>query len=229
MQNVTAITVVCNTPELLEKMYGTFRSFFHDMPLIIIDNSDKNSDARRSIARFAYEPNIIYQFDKNIGHGKGLDFAIKHADSKYVLIMDTDTIILKNPLPEMFALMDDNVYGVGCITQIGKDGYDFGAFQHHKIPIPYLHPFFALINREQYFKYRPFAHHGAPWFRTAKEMYEKNESYKIKHFDGLKAFDHAPDGKCIAAQTEYVLHDFGGTRRKLKSMGRDEIQQGWER
>lgn len=229
MQNVTAITVVCNTEDLFEQMYRNFRKFHPEMLLIVIDNSDKGSHCRNYIAHYASGITKVYQFDKNTGHGKGLDFAIKQAETDYVLIMDTDTVILKDPLPEMIELFDADTYGVGCITQVGKDGYDFGAFQHHKIPIPYLHPFFALINKEQYFKYKPFAHHGAPWFRTARELHEKNESHKIKHFDGLKAFDHAPDGKCIATKTEYVLHDFGGTRRKLKSMGRDEIPQGWER
>ncbi len=224
MQDVTAITVVCNTPELFDKMYGTFRSFFHNMKLIVVDNSDNHSPARTRIAQLASPKTIIYQIDQNIGHGRGLDFAIKRADTKYVLIMDTDTLILKNPLPEMLAMVDDDTYGVGCITEVGKDGYDFGAFQHHAIPIPYLHPFFALIVREEYFKYTPFVHHGAPWCKTAVDLFNKKESHKLKHFNGLKAFDHAPDGKCIAGVTDYVIHDFGGTRRMNKLMGRDEIQ-----
>lgn len=198
------------------------------MLLLVIDNSDRGSACRKYIAHYASEITKVYQFDKNIGHGKGLDFAIKQATTEYVLIMDTDTVILKDPLPEMLDMFDADTYGVGCVTEVGKDGYDFGAFQHHKIPIPYLHPFFALIRVSEYLKYKPFAHHGAPWFRTAKEMFEKKESHKIKHFHGLKAFEHVPGCKYTAGVTEYVIHDFGGTRRKLRSMGRDEIEQGWE-
>ena len=228
MHEVTAVTVVCNTEDLFEQMYRNFRKFHPDMLLIVIDNSDKHSQCREYIAHYASDITKIYQISKNIGHGKGLDFAIRESKTDYVLIMDTDTVILKDPLPEMFALMDDDTYGVGCITQIAKDGYDFGVFKHHQIPIPYLHPFFALIRVSEYAKYKPFAHHGAPWFRAARDMHEKKESYKIKHFDGLKAFEVGPRG-LIAARTDYVFHDFGGTRRKNKSMGRDEIQQGWER
>ena len=143
--------------------------------------------------------------------------------------MDTDTIMLKDPLPGMIQLMDKDTYGVGCLTEIGRDGYDFGAFPRHKIPIKYLHPFFALINRKIFWDFKPFVHHGAPWYKTAVQMNDMNETYRLKHFDGLKAFDHDSTGRVIAAGTEYVFHDFGGTRRKLKSMGREEIEQSWMR
>ena len=227
MKDVTAITVTCNTPDVFKRMYDAFRSCYPQMPLMIVENSDKDSEARKVMNDYSDDLATVYLFDKNIGHGRGLDFAIRNTKTKYVLIMDTDTIIYKDPLPAMMALMDDDTYGVGCVTEIGKDGYDFRAFKHHKIPIKYLHPFFALISVEQYKNYKPFVHHGAPWYKVAVELHMAEKSDKIKHFNGLKAFDHAANGALIAAETEYVRHDFGSTRRKLKSMGRDEIPDAW--
>lgn len=227
MKEITAITVVCNTPEMFGRMYEAFRRFHRRMPLIVIDNSDEGSDCQKHIAGYASDITSIYQFKENIAHGRGLNFAIQKVKTEYALIMDSDTVILKDPLKEMMKLFDDNTYGVGCITEVGKDGYDFRAMKAHKVPIPYLHPFFALIRVSEFWKYKPFVHHGAPWYKAAKDLFDKNESHKIKHFNGLRAFDHAADGRLIAVKTDYVFHDFGGTRRKLKSMGRDEIPQGW--
>lgn len=229
MRDVTAITVVCNTPEMFARMYDAFRTFHPDMPLIIIDNSDKGSESRNLISLYASEINAVIQFDKNIGHGRGLNFGIQQVKTKYILIMDSDTVILKDPLPEMIGLMDKDTYGVGCLTNVGRDGYDYGAFTKHKVPIKYLHPFFALINRKMFWEFKPFVHHGAPWYKTAVEMHDRNEVYRIKHFDGLRAFDRDEKGKLIPVTTDYVFHDFGGTRKKLRSMGRDEIEQAWNR
>lgn len=64
---------------------------------------------------------------------------------------------------------------------------------------------------------------------TAVEMHDKGQVYRLKHFDGLKAFDRDETKRLIPVRTEYVFHDFGGTRRKLRSMGRDEIEQAWRR
>jgi GT2 family glycosyltransferase len=223
---ITAVTVVCNTFDLLKRMIDAFRTFHPDMLLIIIDNSDI-IECREKIKGLVDENTIIYQFAENIGHGRGLNFAISKVTTKYVLIMDTDTVILKDPLPEMTAMIEDDTYGVGCITEVGRDGYDFGAFKKHKNPIKYLHPFFALINVKEYRKYKPFVHHGAPWYKVAVELHDNNLTHKIKHFNGLRAFDKEPSGRLIPVATEYVRHDFGGTRRKLRSLGRDEIKMGW--
>ena len=229
MQDVTAITVVCNTPDLFEQMYAAFRQVHPEMPLIIIDNSDKGSESRQRIALYASDINTVVQFDKNIGHGRGLNFGIQKVKTPYFLIMDSDTVILKDPLPEMMQLMDEDTYGIGCLTEVARDGYDFGAFPQHRVPIKYLHPFFALISRKWFWEFKPFVHHGAPWYMTAVEMHDKKEVHRLKHFDGLKAFDRDDTKRLIPVRTEYVFHDFGGTRRKLRSMGRDEIEQAWRR
>jgi len=227
MKDITAVTVVCNTAELFQRMYEAFRRVHPTMPMMVIDNSDRNSECRAFIEGFVDTYTNIYQFADNIGHGRGLNFAINTAETKYVLIMDTDTIILKSPVSEMLSLFDPDTYGVGCITEIGRDGYDYGTYRKHKVPIKYLHPFFAIINAKEYKTYKPFVHHGAPWFKVAVEFHDNNLTHKIKHFNGLRAFDHDPRGTLIPVETEYVRHDFGGTRKMLKSMGRDEIEQRW--
>ena len=228
ISNVTAVTVTCNTFGYFVRMYEAFRRFHPKMKLIIIDNSNIGSQCYKGVQKLKSDINEVYYFRNNIGHGKGLNFGISKAVTPYVLIMDSDTEILKDPLPEMLKDMDENTYGVGCIIDVGRDGYDYLAFKHHKEPIRYLHPFFALINREMFHKYQPFVHHGAPWYKAAVQIHDLKQEYLIKHFNGLRAFDHAADGRLIGTRTEYVLHDFGATRRKMKQMGRPEIKLGWE-
>jgi len=226
-RDITAITVVCNTPDLVRRMYEAFRHFHPHMKVIIIDNSDNGNACQKYLNNICCEQTIVYRFNKNIGHGKGLNYGISKAETPYVLIMDSDTEMLKSPVKEMLRLMKGDVYGVGWITEVGKDGYDFGTWAYHKVPVKYLHPYFALLSVEEFYKYPPFVHHGAPFYKTMLHLHNRNLSHKLVDFPGLTG---AP-GMCIdwnEEDSEYIKHDFGGTRHQLKREGREEIEWKWE-
>ena len=226
-RNITAITVVCNTPLLIQRMYKAFRKYHSLMKMIIVDCSDKGNACQKVLNTICCEETTVYRANKNIGHAKGLNFGISKSTTPYVLIMDSDTEMIKSPVKEMFSLIGNN-YGVGWITEVGKDGYDFGTWAYHKTPVKYLHPYFALINLEEFYKHPPFVHHGAPAYKAMLDLHLKKQSYKLINFPGLTGHTNGIGANWKSQPAEYVIHDFGGTREQLRKEGREEIEGKWE-
>ena len=225
--DITALTAVCNTKDYIERMYNAFREFHPGMKLIILDNSDTGHPCQEYLNNIAGEVEL-YRFSYNCGHAKALNFGMKKVSTKYVLIMDSDTKILKTPVPGMLDLMTPETYGVGWITEIGRDGYDFGTFKTQHERIKYLHPYFCLINVSQFNKYQPFAHHGNPFVRTMVQLHDLKLSHKLVSFPGLTGHTNGKGSNWIGTPSEYVQHDFGGTRMELRKQGRQEIEGKWE-
>lgn len=224
---ITALTAVCNTKDYIERMYNAFRAFHPGMKLIILDNSDTGHPCQEYLNSIAGEVEL-YRFSYNCGHAKALNFGMKKVTTKYALIMDSDTKILKSPVPGMLDLMTPETYGVGWITEIGRDGYDFGTFKTQHERIKYLHPYFCLVNVKQFFKYQPFTHHGNPFVRTMVQLHDMNLSHKLVFFPGLTGHTNGKGSNWIGTPSEYVQHDFGGTRMELRKQGRQEIEGKWE-
>jgi hypothetical protein len=150
--------------------------------------------------------------------------------TKYVVIFDSDIIMLKSPVEEMFKLVEKDTYAVGWIYEIGIDGFDYGTpGRNHLKPIPYIHPYFMLLSVDQYFKFHPFIHHGAPCYKAFLDIYEKGLSDKIlKHFKGLTGHTNGHGINWVGKPSKYIQHDFGGTRIANKKSGKPEIEGEWE-
>ncbi len=227
--DITAITVSCNTKDLLMKSYTSFRLHHPDIPMVIIDGSARNNPCFLYSSSLKSDKTQVINYGKNIGHGLGMDYGIEQIKTPLTVIFDTDVIIKKSPLLQMVQLMDDSTFGVGWITEIGKDGYDFGTFKHHKNPIKYLHPYFHLINISQYKKYYPYVHHGAPCYKTMVDIYNRGLSDRVLiSFSGLTGHTSGRGINWVGKPSDYVQHDFGGTRTAMKKLGKLEIEGKWE-
>jgi hypothetical protein len=137
--------------------------------------------------------------------------------------------MLKSPLSKMLSKMEPDTFGCGWITEIGYDGFDFGTpGRNHTIPIPYLHPYFQLLNVSNYKKYLPYCHHGAPCYKTMIDIYNKGLSKKIlKNF--LTGHTAGQGMNWKGTPSKYIRHDFGGTRKINALAGKIEIPGQWER
>jgi hypothetical protein len=229
IKEVTGITVCHNTKDLIKRAYSSIRKFHPDMPIIIIDGSDPRDPCAVYVKTLVSESTTVFSLGYNIGHGKGMDLGIKKAKTKYALIFDTDTEMLESPVNQMLGMMEEDTFGVGFIQKIGPDGFDYGLKSQHKKQksIPYLHPYFQLINIQNYKKYHPYVHHGAPCYLTMRDIYKRGLSNKIlKEFPGLghsasKGFNW--EGK----PKKYIRHNTRGTRNERKRRRQPEIVQGW--
>jgi len=230
MKNVTAITVVYNTKELFRKAYDSVRSFHPDMPMVIVDGSDRKDPCYSYVAGLASNPlNNIHQVSHNIGHGKGMHYGIGKCTTPYALVFDSDIVMLKSPVREMLNLMFPSTYGVGWVTEIGFDGYDFGTpGKKHISAVPYLHPYFMLLNVDQYKCFFRFVHHGAPCYKAMTDLYNKNQSWRLRYFPGLTGHTKGSGINWQGKPSEFIQHDFGGTRLNNRKMGKKEIEGFWE-
>jgi len=201
------------------------------MPIIIIDGSDASDPCYKYVCSLASNITTVAVAGYNIGHGRGMDIAIRMCKTRFALIFDSDIEMVKSPVEQMLAMMESDTYAVGYMEKTGFDGYEYGAHPHHKNEgfMWMMHPFFHLLQVSEYFKYHPYIHHGAPCFKTALDIHNHGLTDKIlKRFPGLG--HTAGKGWCwTAVPGEWVIHNTAGTRRDRASKGKSEIEGIWER
>jgi len=229
LSEVTGLCIVYNTREFFEKAYVSIRYFHPTMPMLIIDGSDKSNSCYEYVRKLESKYTEVIQIEDNIGHGRGMDMGLRRIKTPYALIFDSDIEMIKTPILKMLNMMDNDTYGVGWIYNIGRDGRDWG--DHHKSNeprIPYLHPYFQLINIEQYKKYHAYVHHGAPCYLAMIDIFEKGKSEKIlKKFSGLTGHSVYPFKPWRPIPSQYIKHGFGRTRHTNEAAGELGIKGVW--
>lgn len=200
IDQITAISVSYKHKKLIETSVNSIKKFYPDLKFIIVENSEPNSECRNFVQNvLSKDKNIscIYS-GSNIGHGRGMHSGINAVKTKYALIFDSDIEMIKPPIEEMFQLLKNN-YGVGHLLSVDMQG-----LKTTSIPaISYLHPYFCLISVEQYRKFKPFFHHGAPCLSAMYDLHKQNKSNLLIKFSVSK----------------YIKHDFGGTSNLERKIG----------
>jgi hypothetical protein len=210
MGKITGVVVTYNTYGLFKAMYESLREWLPELPLVVVDGSDRGNACYGYVKGVNGGLNTCYQLERNIGHGLGMHYGIEHTASDAYLLMDSDIVLTGNPLAQMEALLTDGVYGVGELYHIGMDGL-------HRNPVcnlPYLRPYFMLLSRTQYYQHHRFIHHGSPCVKAMRQIFEAGQSA-----EKLKVFD-------LGA---YVQHGWGGTRKENVKSGKAEIPNLWEK
>ena len=201
------------------------------MQIIIIDGSDVNDPCYQYACSLADSVTTVGVANYNIGHGRGMDAAIKMCKTKFALIFDSDIEMLKSPVEAMLAMMEPDTYGVGYTEKTGFDGFEYGAQPHHKQQgfMQMLHPYFHLLQVSEYFKFAPYVAHGAPCYKAALDIHRRGLTAKIiKEFPGLG--HSSGKGWCWTGEPrEYIRHDTAGTRKDRVRRGKPEIEGPWDR
>ncbi len=192
---MTALTVNYNTPDLLLTLLSSFRKFY-DIPYMVVDGSSQKYYER--IKEYGKEFNVnIVHFDTNIHHGEGLAYGLKIIKTKQVLFLDSDITILQGGfIEDLQSKLRPESYGIGDISEVNELGVN--------VPngIKYLHPSFALINREVALSYPLPVRHGAPMLNTMKATPPIQHEQWIA--DDLK--------NSIEKKTcKYFIHEWKGT------------------
>jgi len=204
---VEIVIVNYRTPDLVISLYNSIRRFiYEDVHIRIIDNGTIEAEFDQLYKLEAGDINkvTIESFNKNLGHGPSMDYAIKTSRFAYQLILDSDTAIIKEGLLEYFDSQPINsikdFYGMGLVVQVNKTGNNVS---HNEIS--YLHPHCMLINKIEYLKYQPFISHGAPCIKTMTELHTKNVANKLISIPQ-------------SIMSSYVKHLARGTRNTLKGL-----------
>jgi len=128
--DITTVIINFQTPDLLDRAVRSFKRFYPEIPLIIIDNGSKDlGQSKKLIKSFVEEFESIEGvfLETNIFHGPAMDLAIKeYVNTKYVFFLDSDTVTKKGGfLEEMdeFISSEREIYGMGEIIKANKRGY----------------------------------------------------------------------------------------------------------
>lgn len=188
IKEITGIVVCHNTKDLMRRTYTSVRKFHPHMLIIIVDGSDPEDPCASYVKSLASDKTKVISLGYNIRHGRGMCMGINKVKTKYALIFDSDIKMLESPVDRMLEMMEKDTFGVGIVSRTGFDGRGCGLSSDHKRTgcISYLHPYFHLINIENYKKFHSYVSHGAPCIVTMIDIHKKGLSKKIlKHFPQL--------------------------------------------
>lgn len=200
------------------------------MPIIIIDGSDKNDPCYDYVCSLSSDITTVGVAGWNIGHGRGMDTAIRMCKTRFALIFDSDIIMIKSPVQAMLDMMEPDTYGVGYVEKSAYDGFEYDAkAEHNGQPFMYmLHPFFHLLQISEYFKFKPYVHHGAPAYQAALDIHLKGLTSKIIKVLPDLGHTHGKGHVWDSITPVWVIHDTAGTRKDRVRKGKSEIEGAWE-
>lgn len=179
------LTVNYNTPELLRELLNSIDKFCPNINVYVVDGSDnKNLVKQTKMITKDRKNTVLFSLGRNIHHGPGLDFGIRKIDTKYILLMDTDSVIIKAGLIERMHDSLDGGYGIGKIEYVDRNGWNVPEGNG----IPYLHPRCALIDKDQYLKYKPALKHGAPMINAMTDIFDKGDQMELRDFPNLDEY-----------------------------------------
>lgn len=125
MDDVTALVVFCCCEKLIKPCLDSFRKFYPNIKLLIVDNSNVINHGHclsctESLKEYCKNDPMteLHMMPFNIGHGLGLHYGITEVSTKYVYIFEPDTIhILPNLIENMLKMVNKETYGVGRVVQ----------------------------------------------------------------------------------------------------------------
>lgn len=182
MNNVTAIIVSYNTPDLLKDCYTSLRRFYPTMPVIIIDGSPQGSGCWLYSRSIVGRRTTVKNTNRNIGHGPGMVMGIELCKTEHFLLVDSDVVINRGGvIEEMQRLLiggekyynKNFIYGCGPLIFVDEKGGRSSMYKELENPYSYMHPHFSLIKIEAYKKNYPIIHHGAPMLSVMNSIRNK--------------------------------------------------------
>jgi hypothetical protein len=203
MNNITAITVVHNTPELVIRAITSIKKHYPELPILIINGSNLDSECTHILNSIQDDYITLVNVGYNIGHGKGMHLGLTTIETDLALIFDSDIYLKNGTIIEQMIDRIEYKYGVGEIVKTNDEGYNKEGGE-----IKYLHPYFMLLDVKQYFKHPPFVHHGAPCYKAMNEINKSGCGQLLVEIE----------------LSDYVRHDGRGTRNIFSK----EFKLGWE-
>lgn len=133
--DITLLTCNYNTPTETFNMLKSLRHTTNTMPEILVINTSSSDESEKLFSEF----NIPFKNLFNGTHGEGVNCAFEQIHTKYVLLVDTDIIFLKDFYP-VFEYFKNHEF-----TLMGKVVGDCGG----KSLYPRVEPWFCLMDLQK--------------------------------------------------------------------------------
>lgn len=134
--DVSVIIVNYNTLKLTLECIASIRENTTGVSyeIILIDNNSTDG----SYERFSIMDDITYIYsDENLGFGRANNLGIQHARGKYLLLLNSDTVLLNNAISLFYNYMEvasEYIAGIGCYLSDRKGNiiHSYGHFPTYK-------------------------------------------------------------------------------------------------
>lgn len=104
---ITIVIVNWNTRELLQScIQSIYKETLTPLEIIVVDNA--STDGSREMVRSQFPQVRLIQNNENKGYAKASNQGMNIAGGKYVLLLNSDTLIVDRALDKMVAFMDEN-------------------------------------------------------------------------------------------------------------------------
>jgi len=108
MIDVSVIIINFNTFQLTTNCIDSVKRFTSEITyeIIVVDNASTETDTSMLLDKF---PSIkLIKSQQNVGFAKGNNLGIQQAAGKYILLLNSDTILSENTLYKLFQYLEDN-------------------------------------------------------------------------------------------------------------------------
>ncbi len=173
-KKVSACIINYQTPELTLQAVSSFRRYYPDIFLVLIDNGSKDDSVqllKSNIHPYSHITKFILN-SHNIHHGPAMHQAMQICESEFILFLDSDCVVIEcGFIEKMIEVIESDVnnYAVGKMVLLNKRGFDVKQNGYK-----YIRPICMLIRRELYFKIKPFERHGAPCLKNMISAVDHN-------------------------------------------------------
>lgn len=213
-KSISAVVINYRTPDLLKTAVESFRRFYPEIPLLIVDNgsADDSSSAIEQLCAAGGGRVQAEYLPENIFHGPAMHLALQRQTTRYVYVFDSDTETLKGGfLESMHGALEksEESYGAGHVVRANHRG-----FADTK-GIPVLASAYMLLKRDVYLQLPPFIHHGLPAlqnFQAAAKQGYRLIPYPIEEYVehlGRGTAERYGYGLGLRSKIDYLLNRIG--------------------
>jgi glycosyltransferase involved in cell wall biosynthesis len=184
---IRIVVINFQTPDLLKTTIESFRKFYQNSKITIIDNGSKDNSREviEILQKKSPDNTETLMIDKNIFHGPAMHYALNKVKEEYVFFLDSDTETKRGSFLEpMMEKLESSktMYGVGRKITVNKRGFPTESGN------TILAPAYMLLRRNLYPYFPPFEHHGQPVMKNF--IAAQQRGYKIGLFPIEDFIDH---------------------------------------
>ena len=115
--DLSVVIVNYNTFELTRNTVDSILKYQYpfDVEIIVVDNASSD-DSLLKLENYFKDRVVFIKSDENKGFASGNNIALKNISSKYVLLLNSDTIVWNNTLSDIYSYMEvhESVGACGC-------------------------------------------------------------------------------------------------------------------
>ena len=129
--NVSVIIVNYNTKELTKNCLASIFEKTKNIDFEVIVSDNGSTDGSIEMIKSDFPQVVLIENNANLGFGKANNIAAKIAKGKYLLFLNSDTILLNNAVKEFFdrAVCEKNkILGCILVNEIGTPVHSYERF-----------------------------------------------------------------------------------------------------